>query len=64
MASLADLLDPDQWILSGKSLLDFPRPEGNNEREAVKLILSYVNQRLAERPLVGLAHTVTNRTPG
>jgi hypothetical protein len=40
MASLADLLDPDQWILSGKSLLDFPWPEGNNEREAVKLILS------------------------
>jgi hypothetical protein len=28
MASLADLLDPDQWILSGKSLLDFPWPEG------------------------------------
>jgi hypothetical protein len=40
MASLADLLDPDQWILSGKCLLDFPWPEGNNEREAVKLILS------------------------
>ena len=40
MASLADLLDPDQWIRSGKSLLDFPWPEGNNEREAVKLILS------------------------
>jgi hypothetical protein len=40
MASLADLLDPDQWILSSKSLLDFPWPEGNNEREAVKLILS------------------------
>jgi hypothetical protein len=37
MASLADLLDPDQWILSGKSLVDFPWPEGNNEREAVKL---------------------------
>jgi hypothetical protein len=40
MASLADLLDPDQWIRSGKSLLDFPWPDGNNEREAVKLILS------------------------
>jgi hypothetical protein len=40
MASLADLLDPDQWIMSGKNLLDFPWPEGNNEREAVKLILS------------------------
>jgi hypothetical protein len=40
MASIADLLDPDQWILSGKSLLDFPWPEGSNEREAVKLILS------------------------
>ena len=40
MTSLADLLDPDQWIVSGKSLLDFPWPEGNNEREAMKLILS------------------------
>jgi hypothetical protein len=37
MASLADLLDPDQWIMSGKNLLDFPWPEGNNEREALKL---------------------------
>ena len=45
MASLADLLNRDQWILSGKSLLDFPWPEGNNEREAVKLIL-------ATRPLL------------
>jgi hypothetical protein len=40
MTSLADLLDPDQWIVSGKSLLDFPWPDGNNEREAMKLILS------------------------
>jgi hypothetical protein len=40
MTSLADLLDPDQWIVSGKSLLDFPWPEGNNEREAMNLILS------------------------
>ena len=40
MTSLADLLDPDQWIASGKNLSDFPWPEGNNEREAIKLILS------------------------
>ena len=40
MTSLADLLDPDQWIVSGKKLLDFPWPDGNNEREAMKLILS------------------------
>ena len=40
MTSLADLLDPDQWIVSGKNLLDFPWPDGSNEREAVKLILS------------------------
>jgi hypothetical protein len=40
MTSLADLLDPDQWIVSGKNLSDFPWPNGNNEREAVKLILS------------------------
>jgi hypothetical protein len=49
MASLADLLDPDQWIMSGKNLLDFPWPEGNNEREAVKLIVSTrppLNQRV------------------
>ena len=39
MTSLADLLDPDQWIASGKNLSDF-WPEGNNEREAIKLILS------------------------
>lgn len=38
MTSLADLLDPDQWVASGKTLLDFPWPDGNNEREAVKLI--------------------------
>jgi hypothetical protein len=40
MTSLADLLDPDQWIVSGKNLSDFPWPAGNNEREAMKLILS------------------------
>jgi hypothetical protein len=40
MTSLADLLDPDQWIVSGKNLSDFPWPNGNNEREAMKLILS------------------------
>ena len=40
MTSLADLLDPDQWIVSGKSLLDFPWPDGNDEQEAMKLILS------------------------
>jgi hypothetical protein len=40
MASLADLLDPDQWIVSGKNLKDYPWPDGNVEREAMKLILS------------------------
>jgi hypothetical protein len=40
MTSLADLLDPDQWMTSGKNLSDFPWPDGNNEREAMKLILS------------------------
>ena len=40
MTSLADLLDPDQWIVSGKNLSDFPWPEGTDEREAIKLILS------------------------
>jgi hypothetical protein len=40
MTSLADLLDPDQWMMSGKNLTGFPWPEGNNEREAMKLILS------------------------
>lgn len=40
MTSFADLLDPDQWIVSGKNLLDFPWPDGNNEQEAMKLILS------------------------
>jgi hypothetical protein len=40
MTSLADLLDPDQWIRSGKNLLDFPWPHGSNEREAMRLILS------------------------
>jgi hypothetical protein len=40
MTSLADLLDPDQWMTSGKNLTDFPWPNGNNEREAMKLILS------------------------
>jgi hypothetical protein len=39
MTSLAELLDPDQWIVSGKNLSDFPWPDGNNEREAMKLIL-------------------------
>ena len=38
MASFADLLD--QCMTSGKSLTDFPWPHGNNEREAMKLILS------------------------
>jgi hypothetical protein len=36
MTSLADLLDPDQWMTSGKNLTDFPWPNGNNEREAMK----------------------------
>jgi len=40
MTSLADLLDPDQWIVSGKNLSDFPWPKGTNEREAIRLILS------------------------
>jgi hypothetical protein len=40
MASLAELLDPDQWMASGKNLTDFPWPNGNNEPEAMKLILS------------------------
>jgi len=40
MTSLADLLDPDQWMVSGKSLLDFPWPDGADEQEAMKLILS------------------------
>ena len=40
MTSLAHLLDPDQWMASGKNLLDFPWPDGNNEREGMKLILS------------------------
>jgi hypothetical protein len=40
MTSLADLLDPDQWMGSGKSLLDFPWPDGTDEQEAMKLILS------------------------
>jgi len=40
MTSLADLLDPDQWMTSGKNLADFPWPDGNNEREAMTLILS------------------------
>ena len=40
MASLAYLLEPDQWMTSGKSLTDFPWPDGNNEREAMKLIFS------------------------
>jgi hypothetical protein len=37
--SLAELLDPDKWIASGKNLTDFPWPDGANEREAMKLIL-------------------------
>lgn len=45
MTSLADLLDPDQWMTSGKNLTDFPWPGGNDEREAMKLIL-------AARPLL------------
>jgi hypothetical protein len=45
MTSLADFLDPDQWMTSGKNLTDFPWPDGNNEREAMKLIL-------AARPLL------------
>jgi hypothetical protein len=40
MTKLADLVDPDQWLASGKNLSDFPWPVGNNEREAIKLILS------------------------
>jgi hypothetical protein len=39
-------VDPDQWMMtSGKNLTDFPWPDGNNEREAMKLIL-------ARRPLL------------
>jgi hypothetical protein len=49
MTSLTDLLDPDQWIVSGKNLLDFPWPEGDNEREAMRLILS-------ARPLLSAHH--------
>jgi hypothetical protein len=45
MTSLADLLDPDQWMTAGKNLTDFPWPDGTNEREAMKLIL-------APRPLL------------
>jgi hypothetical protein len=33
--SLADLVEPDQWFVSGKNLLDFPWPDDNNEREAM-----------------------------
>jgi hypothetical protein len=41
MTTLADLLDPDQWIASGRSLMDFPWPaKTENEREAVKLVLA------------------------
>jgi hypothetical protein len=40
MTKLADLLDPDQWLASGKNLSDFPWPENSNERGAIKLILS------------------------
>jgi hypothetical protein len=40
MTSLIELLDPDKWMTSGKNLIDFPWPNGNNEREAMKLILS------------------------
>jgi len=39
MTSLADLLDPDQWMTSGKNLTDFPWPDGN-KREAMTLVLS------------------------
>ena len=40
MTSLADLLDPDQWIVSGKNLTDFPWADSKDEREAMTLILS------------------------
>ena len=40
MTSLVELLDPDRWMKSGKSPLRFPWPDGNNEHEAMKLILS------------------------
>ncbi len=40
MTGLTDLLDPDQWLASGKKLSDFPLPHGAKEREAVRLILS------------------------
>jgi hypothetical protein len=39
MTGLTDLLDPDQWLASGKKLSDFPLPHGTSEREAVRLIL-------------------------
>jgi hypothetical protein len=39
MTGLTDLLDPDQWLASGKKLSDFPLPYGTSEREAVRLIL-------------------------
>jgi hypothetical protein len=34
---LAELLDPDKWIASGKNLTDFPWPDDANEREAMEL---------------------------
>ena len=40
MASVADLPYPNQWIVWGKNLTDFPWPDSNTEREAMKLILS------------------------
>jgi hypothetical protein len=40
MTRLTDLLDPDQWLASGRKLSDFPLAAGNNEREAIRRILS------------------------
>ena len=40
MTSLADLLDPDQWMTSGKIAPDFLADGYDEEREAMKLILS------------------------
>ena len=39
MTALTDLLDPDQWLASGKKLSDFPLPHGASERKAIRLIL-------------------------
>jgi hypothetical protein len=37
MTSLADLLDPDLWMASGKKLTDFPWPDGDNSIQAASI---------------------------